>query len=179
MISASVAALLDGPTTIAPRDGAPITFSHERILAAFHRLSDADQRLSIEIPALAHRRSGERRHRQACISARAIDTSSTLRQAATGFRSPSRTRSSRSTRRRSKPPCHCLQSRNAEPLRALAASGAKLTVTRASLTNGALDHFGRRQFHADAARPSRRQARNRHQRSRSLYRGAERDTAAR
>ena len=47
-----VAALLDGPTTIALRDAEPLTIAHERVLASFQRLSAADQRLSIEMPAL-------------------------------------------------------------------------------------------------------------------------------
>lgn len=47
-----MAALLDGPTTIALRDAEPLTIGHERILASFQRVSAADQRLSIEVPAL-------------------------------------------------------------------------------------------------------------------------------
>jgi len=132
-----VAALLDGPTVITPRDGTPLTITHDRILAAFHRLSAADHRLSIEIPNLRidedvsavianlHFRARDETVLDIAASGDGIsivadDAKFTIDKAALEANMP------------------LTLVKTGEPLRAMAASGDKLTVTRASLTRGGL-----------------------------------------
>ena len=100
-----VAALLDGPTTIALRDAEPITIAHDRALASFQRVSAADQRLSIEVPALRIGEDASCHHRKFPFPRARREAFSTSRQAAKASPLPSRTRNLQSTRRRSKATC--------------------------------------------------------------------------
>ena len=173
-----VAALIDGPTTVTPRDGAAVTLEHQRILAAFHRLGDAENRVSIEIPGPRIADIGSATIANIHVRNRGADT---LDIAASGDGIKVAHEEAKITLDKvaieASLPLSLFQA--ADPLRRAAETGATLTVTRASLTRGALIISGRRQFHRDAARASRRHAQDRHQRSRSVYPSVERDIAAR
>jgi hypothetical protein len=140
-----LAALIDGPTTIALRDAAPLTITHERALAAFERLSAADQRLSVEVPAL---RIGEDASAAtASFHFRARDDS-VLDIAASGegiaFTVEDATFAIDKAALEGDMPLSALA--NDEILRGLAASGGKINLTRASLSKGELTISGEGQL---------------------------------
>ncbi len=136
-----LAALLDGPTTIAFRDTDPVTVTHERVLASFQRLSAADQRLSIEVPAL---RIGEDASATtASFHFRARDES-VLDFAASGegiaFVVDDAKFAIDKAAFESDMPLAAIADQ--ELLRGLAASGGKVNITRASLSKGGLTISG-------------------------------------
>ncbi|MBL8894280.1 MAG: DUF2125 domain-containing protein, partial [Rhizobiales bacterium] len=136
-----VAALIDGPTTIALRDADPITIDHGRALAAFQRVSATEHRLSIEVPALHigedasaltasfHFRARDQNVLDIAASGEGIafaveDAKFAIDKAALEANMPLSVLGSD------------------EILRALAASGEKVNVTRASLSEGDLTISG-------------------------------------
>lgn len=136
-----VAALIDGPTTIALRDADPLTVNHERILAAFQRVSATEHRLSIEVPAL---RIGEDASAvTASFHFRARDQN-ILDIAASGEGIAFAVEDARfaidKAALEANMPLSVLGSE--EILRALAASGEKVNVTRASISKGDLTISG-------------------------------------
>jgi len=136
-----VAALLDGPTTIALRDAAPLTIAHERILASFQRVSAAEHRLSIEVPAL---RIGEDASATtASFHFRARD-GSILDIAASGEGIAFTIEDAKCTIDRAAlegdMPLSAIATE--EILRGLAASGGKVNIARASLSKGDLTISG-------------------------------------
>jgi len=136
-----VAALLDGPTTITLRDTEPLTIAHERILASFQRVSAADQRLSIEVPAL--RIGTDASAVTASFHFRARDEN-TLDIAASGegiaFAVEDAKFAIDKAALEGNMPLSALASD--EILRGLAASGSKINITRASLSKGELTISG-------------------------------------
>ncbi|MBL8906498.1 MAG: DUF2125 domain-containing protein, partial [Rhizobiales bacterium] len=136
-----VAALLDGPTTIVLRDAEPLTIAHERVLASFQRVSAADQRLSIEVPAL---RIGENASAvTASFHFRARDES-ILDIAASGEGIAFTVENARfaidSAALEADMPLSAIADQ--EILRGLAASGGTVNITRASLSKGELTISG-------------------------------------
>ena len=136
-----VAALLDGPTTIALRDAEPLTIAHDRALASFQRVSASDQRLSIEVPAL---RIGEDVSAvTASFHFRARDAN-ILDIAASGeaiaFTVEDAKFAIDKAALEGDMPLSALA--NPEILRGLAASGGKINLTRASLSKGELTISG-------------------------------------
>lgn len=135
------AALLDGPTTIAFRDTGPLTIAHERILASFQRVSAADHRLSIEVPAL--RVGEEASATTASFHFRARDDS-ILDIAASGEGIAFTVEDAKFAIDRAALegdiPLSAIA--NQEVLRGLAASGGKVNITRASLSKGELTISG-------------------------------------
>jgi hypothetical protein len=135
------AALLDGPTTIALRDAEPLMITHDRILASFQRVSAAEHRLSIEVPAL---RVGEDASaRTASFHFRTRDPR-TLDVAASGEGIALVVEDAKftidSAAVEGDMPLSALASD--EILRGLAASGDRINITRASLSKGNLTISG-------------------------------------
>ena len=135
------AALLDGPTTIAFRDAEPLTIAHERILASFQRVSAADHRLSIEVPAL--RIGEEASATTASFHFRARD-GSILDIAASGEGIAFTVEDAKFAIDRAAlegdMPLSAISDQ--EVLRGLAASGGKVNITQASLSKGELTISG-------------------------------------
>jgi hypothetical protein len=140
-----VAALIDGPTTVTPRDGAPVILEHQRILAAFHRLGDGENRLSIEIPTLRIADLGSATIANIHLRNRGVDT---LDIAASGDGIQVAHEEAKITLDNmaieASLPLSLFQT--SDPLRRAAETGATLTITRASITRGALIISGEGNF---------------------------------
>jgi hypothetical protein len=140
-----VAALIDGPTTVTPRDGEPITLEHQRVLAAFHRVSDAENQLSIEIPGPRIADLGSATIANIHLRNRGEDI---LDIAASGDGIQVAHEEAKITLDKmaieASLPLSLFQA--PDPLRRAAETGATLTVTRASITRGALIISGEGNF---------------------------------
>jgi hypothetical protein len=140
-----IAALIDGPTIVTPRDGMPVTLEHQRILAAFHRVGDAENRVSIEIPGPRIADLGSATIANIHVRNRGEDT---LDLAASGDGIAIAHEEAKiaidKAALEANLPLSLFQA--ADPLRRAAETGATLTITRASLTRGALIISGEGSF---------------------------------
>jgi len=140
-----LAALIDGPTTVTPRNGVAVTLEHQRILAAFQRLGDAENRLSIEIPAPRIADIGSATIVNIHVRSREVDT---LDIAASGDGITIAHEEAKIALDKAAVEANLPLSlvRAADPLRRAAETGAPLTITRASITREGLIISGEGSF---------------------------------